>query len=57
MKIDEYSLSKDVVAHQQLTKKNAKVFSVTLQSPPLLIMNGFGGRDESDPYKIVSLML
>jgi len=56
-KIDEYCLSKDVVAYQQMTKKNNKIFSVTLQSPPLLIMNGFGGRDDSDPYKIVSIML
>ena len=30
---------------------------MTLQSPPLLIMNGFGSREEQDPYKIVSLML
>ena len=30
---------------------------MTLQAPPLLIMNGFGGREESDPYKIVSLMI
>lgn len=29
-KIDEYALSKDVVAYQQLLKKNAKVFSMTL---------------------------
>ena len=57
MKIKEYSLTKDVVAHQQLIKKNAKIFSTTLQSPPLLIMNGFGGREDNDPYKIVSLML
>lgn len=41
----------------QETKKNSKIFSMTLQSPPLLIMNGFGNRDEQDPYKIVSLML
>jgi ribosome biogenesis protein SSF1/2 len=44
-KIDEYTLSKDVVSYQQKTKKNAKIFSMTLQSPPLLIMNGFGNRD------------
>ena len=44
-KIEEYVLSKDVVAYQQMIKKNAKVFSHTLQSPPLLIMNGFGNRD------------
>ena len=30
MKILEYSLSKDVVAHQQKIKRNAKVFSHTL---------------------------
>ena len=30
---------------------------MTLQSPPLLIMNGFGGREEGDPHKIVSLMI
>ena len=40
-----------------INKKNAKIFSMTLQSPPLLIMNGFGGRDDNDPYKICSLML
>jgi len=28
-----------------------------LQSPPLLIMNGFGGREDTDPYKICSLMI
>jgi len=33
------------------------IFSTTLQSPPLLIMNGFGGREDNDPFKIVSLML
>lgn len=38
-------------------KKNSKIFSVILQSPPLLIMNGFGGREDTDPYKICSLML
>ena len=56
-KIDEYALSKDVVAYQQETKRNNKIFSMTLQSPPLLIMNGFGGREEGDPHKIVSLMI
>ena len=56
-KIDEYCLSKDVQKYIQETKKNSKIFSMTLQSPPLLIMNGFGNRDEHDPYKIVSLML
>jgi len=30
MKIDEYSLTKDVVSFQQETKKNAKIFSMTL---------------------------
>lgn len=29
-KIDEYTLSKDVVSFQQTMKKNAKIFSVTL---------------------------
>mgnify|MGYP006096316921 CR=1 FL=1 len=56
-KIDDYSLSKDVQKYIQETKKNSKIFSMTLQSPPLLIMNGFGNRDDQDPYKIVSLML
>ena len=56
-RIDEYSLSKDVVAFQQQVKRNAKIFSMTLQSPPLLIMNGFGNREEGDPLKIVSLMI
>ena len=57
MKISEYCLSKDVARYQQKMKKNSKIFSVILQSPPLLIMNGFGGRDDTDPYKICSLML
>ena len=57
LKIEEYSLSKDVVAFQQETKRNSKIFSSTLQAPPLLLMNGFGGREENDPYKIVSLMI
>jgi ribosome biogenesis protein SSF1/2 len=56
-KIDEYALTKDVVAHMQETKKNHKVFSTTLQAPPLLIMNGFGGRADNDPFKICSLMI
>ena len=30
MKIEEYSLSKDVVAFQQETKRNSKIFSSTL---------------------------
>jgi ribosome biogenesis protein SSF1/2 len=29
-KIDDYSLSKDVVAYQQETKRNNKIFSMTL---------------------------
>lgn len=57
MKIDEYALSRDIQSYMALNKKNAKIFSMTLQSPPLLIMNGFGGRDDTDPYKICSLML
>ena len=57
MKISEYSLARDVASYQQKHKKNSKVISVILQTPPLLIMNGFGGRDENDPYKICSLML
>ena len=56
-KIDEYALSKDVISYQQEIKRNNKIFSTTLQTPPLLIMNGFGGREENDPYKIVSLMI
>ena len=55
-KIQEYSLAKDVVAFQQ-KKRNSKIFSKTLQSAPLLIMNGFSNRDENDAYRIVSLML
>ena len=56
-KIDEYCLAKDVARYQQKHKKNSKIFSVILQSAPLLIMNGFGGRDENDAYKICSLMI
>ena len=55
-KIDEYSLSRDVIKYQQ-RKRTSKVFSRTLQNAPLLIMNGFGNRDENDAYKIVSLMV
>ena len=55
-KIDEYSLAKDVIKYQQ-HKRNSKIFSRTLQNAPLLIMNGFGNRDDNDAYKIVSLMI
>ena len=57
MKIDEYALSKDILAFHQKNSKNSKIYSMTLQAPPLLIMNGFGGRAQNDPYKIVSLMI
>ena len=57
MKIQEYCLAKDVVRYQQDARKNSKIFTKTLQAPPLLIMNGFGGCADSDPYKICSLMI
>lgn len=57
LKIEDYALSKDVISYQQESKRNNKIFSMTLQSPPLLIMNGFGGREEQDPHKILSLMI
>lgn len=56
-KIEEYALSRDVVKFQQANKRHTKVFSTTLQAAPLLIMNGFGTREENDPYKLSSLML
>lgn len=55
--IDEYCLARDVTAYQQATKRYNKIFCNTLQAPPLLIMNGFGGRTDSDPYRIASLMI
>jgi len=55
-KIDSYSLSRDVIKYQQ-KKRTSKIFSKTLQNAPLLIMNGFGNRDDNDAYKIVSLMI
>lgn len=55
-KIDQYSLAKDVIKYQQ-QKRISKIFSKTLQSAPLLIMNGFGGKAENDPHRIVSLMI
>lgn len=56
-KIEEYALARDVVKFQQANKRHTKVFSTTLQAAPLLIMNGFGTREENDPYKLASLML
>ena len=56
-KIDDYSLSKDVIKYVQEHKRNTKIFSKELQNAPLLIMNGFGNREENDAYKITSLML
>lgn len=56
-RIDNYTLARDVVKFVQETKKNSKIFSTTLQTPPLLIMNGFSQRPEGDPMKIASLMI
>jgi ribosome biogenesis protein SSF1/2 len=56
-KIEEYSLAKDVVKFNQHNRRHAKIFSTTLQAAPLLIMNGFGSKVESDPLKIASLMI
>ena len=56
-KIEEYALARDVVKFQQATKRHSKVFSTTLQAAPLLIMNGFGNRDDNDPLKLSSLMI
>lgn len=55
-KIDEYSLARDVIKYWQ-KKRVSKIFSRDLQNAPLLIMNGFGNRDENDAYRIVSLMI
>lgn len=55
-KIEDYSLAKDVIKYMQ-KKRQSKVFSRQLQNAPLLIMNGFGGREENDAFKIVSLMV
>jgi len=56
-RMNEYSLARDVVRFVQETKKNSKIFSTTLQTAPLLIMNGFSSRPDNDPMKIVSLMI
>jgi len=56
-KINNYTLARDVIKFVQETKKNSKIFSTTLQTAPLLIMNGFSSRPEGDPMKIVSLMI
>lgn len=56
-KIEEYALARDVIKFQQANKRHNKVFSTTLQAAPLLIMNGFGNREENDPFKLTSLML
>lgn len=40
-KINNYTLARDVIKFVQETKKNSKIFSTTLQTAPLLIMNGF----------------
>ncbi len=56
-KINEYSLAKDIVKFVQDNKKQSKIFTSTLQSAPLLIMNGFQSRAEDDPMKIASLMI
>jgi ribosome biogenesis protein SSF1/2 len=55
--ITDYSNSSDVVSYMQKNKKVNKVFSSTLQSAPLLIMNGFNEhKDKNDVYRIVQLM-
>ncbi len=56
-KIEEYALAKDVVKYMQANKKHSKIFSQTLQAPPLLIMNGFQQREENDCYKMASVMV
>lgn len=56
-KIDEYTLAKDVVKFQQANKRHSKNYSTDLQAPPLLIMNGFGNKQENDPHKLASLMV
>ena len=56
-KIEEYALARDVVKFQQANKRHSKIFTTTLQAPPLLIMNGFGNREDNDPLKLSSLML
>jgi ribosome biogenesis protein SSF1/2 len=40
-RINSYTLARDIVKFIQETKKQTKIFSTTLQTPPLLIMNGF----------------
>ena len=40
-KLNSYTLARDIVRFVQETKKNSKIFGTTLQTSPLLIMNGF----------------
>lgn len=56
-KIEEYSLARDIVRYVQNIKKQTKIYSQTLQSAPLLIMNGFSALKENDPRKIASIMI
>lgn len=55
--ITSYSTASDIVSFMQQNKKVSKVFSSTLQTAPLLIMNGFNdAKERPDMYKVVSLM-
>lgn len=56
-KVLNYSLARDVVSFVQSARKQTKIFSPTLQSAPLLIMNGFSHLADNDPLKITSLMI
>ena len=56
-RIEEYSLSRDVVSFTQQHKRHSKIFTTTLQAAPLLIMNGFSNKGENDPLKLASLMI
>lgn len=56
-RIEEYALARDVIKFSQETKKNSKIFDTTLQTAPLLIMNGFKNTDSNDPSQIVNLMV
>lgn len=55
--MEEFSLARDVVSFVKANKRHSKVFDTTMQTAPLLIMNGFSQKTDNDPHKIASLMI
>lgn len=57
-KVKEYSLSGDIQAFYQQTKKHAKIFTWQFSTSPLLVMSGFSAvQDEYPELKIVTIMI